>query len=171
MATGKTETLDALKTAMEAELTGHNFYMNAARNVQDTRARETFLEMAEDEKHHFSYLRHQYASVLESGTYDFAREFIRADAARGENPIFSDAIKERIRECHYEISVLTIGLKLELDAIRFYRACAGKADTEEARKMYEALAEWEEGHCAAFERELESLKEDYWQANNFVPLT
>ncbi len=57
------EILDGLKTAMEAELTGFNFYKMAAENVTDPRAKETFAKMAEEEMGHFKYLRHQYQSV------------------------------------------------------------------------------------------------------------
>lgn len=162
--------LKGLKTAMEAELTGHNFYKNAAQNVTDARAKEALWEMAEDEKNHFNYLRHQYRAVLETGNYDLSKAFLRKGGAEEENPIFTDAIKERIRDSHYEVSVLTIGMKLELDAIHFYQECAKKAQSKGARKFYEELASWEIGHYEAFKRALDDLKEEYWRANNFVPM-
>ncbi len=164
------EILDGLKTAMEAELTGFNFYKMAAENVTDTKAKETFAEMAEEEMGHFKYLRHQYQSVLEKGNYDFAKAFIKKTGDQSESPIFSAAIKERIKESHYEVSILTIGMKLELEAMTFYRSRAGKAESAEAKQFYNELADWEQGHYKAFENELNSLKEDYWAANDFVPM-
>jgi rubrerythrin len=170
MASKNEEVLSGLMTAMEAELTGHNFYKNAANSVSDPQGKETLLEMADEEMNHFNYLRHQYTSVLEQGDYDFAKKLVRKSSAEGQNPIFSQAIKDRIKESHYEVSVLTIGMKLEMDAIEYYRSCAEKAKTQEAKDLYEELAKWEEGHYHAFKRELEALKEDYWQANSFVPM-
>lgn len=164
------EILNGLKTAMEAELTGFNFYKKAAENVTDPKAKETLSEMAEEEMGHFEYLRHQYQSVLEEGNYDFARAFIRKTEDHSESPIFSTAIKDRIKDSHYEISVLTIGMKLELEAMNFYRSCAEKAVTEEAKRFYNELADWEQRHYRAFEKELDALKEDYWAANDFVPM-
>jgi len=164
------EILDGLKTAMEAELTGSNFYKMAAKNVTDPKAKETFAEMAEEEMGHFKYLRHQYQAVLKKGNYDFAKAFIKKTGDQSENPIFSAAIKERIKDSHYEVSVLTIGMKLELEAMTFYRSCAQKAGTEEAKRFYNELADWEQGHYKAFENELDNLKEDYWAANDFVPM-
>ena len=164
------EILDGLKTAMEAELTGFNFYKMAAENVTDPKAKETFAEMADEEMGHFKYLRHQYRSVLENGNYDFAKAFIKKTGDQSESPIFSAAIKERIKDSHYEVSILTIGMKLELEAMTFYRSCAGKAESAEAKQFYNELADWEQGHYKAFENELNTLKEDYWAANDFVPM-
>ena len=126
--------------------------------------------MAKEEMEHFKYLRHQYKSVLENGDYDFAREFVNLDRKQKENPVFSQEIKDRVKECHLEVSVLTIGMKLELDAINYYRSCAEKAETVEAKQFYQGLADWETMHFEAFEWELNRLKEDYWQANDFIPM-
>jgi hypothetical protein len=38
------------------------------------------------------------------------------------------------------------------------------------KQFYNELAEWEEDHYAAFERQLGMLKEEYFTANNFVPM-
>lgn len=164
------EILDGLKSAMEAELTGFNFYKMAAENVTDPKAKETLAEMAQEEMGHFKYLQHQYRSVLEKGDYDFAKAFIRKTEDETESPIFSDAIKDRIKESHYEVSVLTIGMKLELEAMLFYRSCAEKAASGEAKAFYNELADWEQGHYKVFENALEMLKGDYWAANDFTPM-
>ena len=164
------EILDGLKTAMEAELTGYNFYKMSSENVADPKAKETLAEMAQEEMGHFKYLRHQYQSVLENGNYDFAAAFVKKPEDETESPIFSDAIKERIKDSHYEVSVLTIGMKLEMEAMIFYRSCAEKADSAEAKQFYNELADWEQGHYKAFENELDMLKDDYWAANGYTPM-
>ena len=53
-----------MKTAIEAEVTGYEFYKNAAKATDDPMGKETFSRMAEEEMGHFNYLRHQYESVL-----------------------------------------------------------------------------------------------------------
>ncbi len=164
------EILDGLKTAMEAELTGFNFYKMAADNVTDAGAKTALSRMAQEEMGHFKYLRHQYKAVLEKGNYDFAKAFIKKSEDEDESPIFSEAIKKRIKESHYEISVLTIGMKLEMEAMIFYRSCAEKAGSPEAKAFYNGLADWEQQHYKAFESALSSLKEEYWTSNDFVPM-
>ena len=162
--------LKGLKTAMEAELTGHEFYKNAAKSTDDPKGKETFSRMAEEEMGHFQYLKHQYGAVMEKGAYDFSKEWNKKSHKHAENPVFSPEIRERVKDAHFEVSALTIGMKLELDAMRYYRSCAEKASDEEVKAFYRGLAEWEEDHFHAFENELDMLKEDYFQANNFVPM-
>jgi rubrerythrin len=164
------EILEGLRTAMEAEITGYEFYKNAASSTEDPKGKETFIRMAEEELGHFKYLRHQYQSVLEKGDYDFTKKLIKNSLKHADSPIFSEEIKKRIKDSHFEVSALTIGMKLELDAIKFYQSCAKKAKNDEARHFFEEIAEWEKDHYKAFEQELEMLKEEYFQANQFVPM-
>jgi rubrerythrin len=170
MTTSREEILKGLRTAMEAEIFGHNFYKNAAQNTADSLGRETLARMAEEELGHFNYLRTQYKSVMEKGDYSFSPNLVLAHGKQAGNPIFSDEIKKRVKESHFEVSVLSIGMKLELDAVNFYRQCARQAGSEEARQFYNELAAWEEDHYRAFEQQLDQLKDDYFQLNNFVPM-
>ena len=160
--------LDGLKIAMEAELTGHQFYKAASKNTKDPKGKDTFSRMADEEMGHFNYLRHQYQSILKSGKYDFTKKLLTSRKESG--PIFSKEIRNRIKTRHFEVSALTIGMKLEMEAAGFYRECAAKAATPAAKKFYAELAEWEQGHYDSFKNQLELLKEEYHAANHFVPM-
>jgi rubrerythrin len=162
--------LDGLKTAMEAELTGHQFYKAASKNTKDPKGKETFSRMAEEEMGHFNDLRHQYQSVLKTGQYDFTAKRLKSHRKTGLGPIFSKEIQNRIKTCHFEVSALTIGMKLEMEAEAFYRKCAAKATTPAAKKFYKELAEWEQGHYQSFKNQLDLLREEYFAANHFVPM-
>jgi len=170
MANQKEEILAGLRTAIEAELTGHEFYKNAAKSTDDPMGKETFSRMAEEEMGHFTYLRRQYQAVLEKGKYDFSKNMEKKKSLHAENPIFSEEIKNRIKDCHFEVSALTIGMKLELDAMTFYRECAQKSTDDEAKQFFTELAEWEQDHYRAFQKQLDMLKQEYFEANNFVPM-
>lgn len=170
MTTKNQEILKALKSAMEAELIGHQFYKNAAQNTSDEQGKQVFQEMATEEMLHFNYLRRQYQSIFDTGSYDFSTKLVKEAAKQDDNPIFSQKMRKRIKDCHFEISALTIAMKLEMDSVRFYRHCAEQAATEEAKNFYLELAEWEQEHLQSLEQELEMLKEDYWEANHFVPM-
>ncbi len=162
--------LDGLKIAMEAELTGHQFYKAASRNTRDAKGKETFSRMADEEMGHFNYLRHQYQSILKNGEYDFTKKLPKSHKKGGSGPIFSKEIQDRIKTSHFEVSALTIGMKLEMEAAGFYCKCAAKAATPAAKKFYNELAEWEQGHYDSFKNELDLLKEEYFAANHFVPM-
>lgn len=161
------EILEGLKTAMEAELTGHQFYKTAAKSTKDPKGKAAFLKMAEEEMGHFNDLRKQYQAVLETGDYDFVKKLTKGKKTSG--PIFSKEIITRIKNSHFEVSALSIGMKLELDAMNFYRTCAKKAANPDARAFYNRLADWEQGHYQAFKTQLDTLKDEYFTANNFVP--
>jgi rubrerythrin len=163
------ETLAGLKTAMEAEITGHQFYKAAAKSTKDPKGKAAFLKMAEEEMGHFNELRKQYKSMLDTGDYDFVKRLAKGHGKRSSGPIFSKEIKKRIKNSHFEVSALSIGMKLELDAMNFYRNCAKKATNPDAKAFYNDLAEWEQGHYQAFKSQLDMLKEEYFTANNFVP--
>jgi len=170
MNTKDSEILQALRTAMEAELTGHAFYKNASRSTRDPKGKKTFERMAEEEMAHFNYLRHQYQSMAKNGTYDFSEKLLKRQAKHASSAIFGDEIKRGIKDAHFEVSALTIGMKLEMEAMRFYRECAEKAENEEVKNFYTQLADWEKDHYEAFQQQLQVLKEEYFQANNFVPM-
>ena len=162
--------LNGLKIAMEAELTGHQFYKAASKNTKDPKGKETFSRMAEEEMGHFNDLRHQYQSILRTGAYDFTKKLVKNHKKSGSGPIFSKEIKNRIKSSHFEVSALTIGMKLEMEAASFYRKCAAKATTPAAKKFYSELAEWEQGHYQSFKNQIDLLKEEYYAANHFVPM-
>ena len=162
--------LKGLKTAIEAELTGYEFYKHAAKSTNDPVGKETFSSMAEEEMGHFNYLRHQYKSVMEKGDYDFSEKLAEKQVTHADSPVFSDQIKDRIKDSHFEVSALSIGMKLEMDAMNYYRSCAESADNEQVKQFYNELADWEKDHYLAFERQLDMLKEEYFTANNFVPM-
>jgi len=170
MERSKKKILDGLKTAIEAELTGHEFYKSAAKSTKDPKGKETFAKMALEEMGHLHYLRHQYRSVLETGDYDLNKKMKRRSGKGAIGPIFSKEIQSRIKSSHFEVSALTIGMKLEQDAMKFYRSCADKAESADVKAFYKELADWEEDHYQAFKNQLQLLKEDYFQANNFIPM-
>ena len=162
--------LDGLTTAMEAELIGHQFYKVASRNTKDPKGKTTFSSMAEEELGHFHFLRHQYRAIFDTGDYDFTRKLLKSPKKGASSPIFSKEIKKRIKSSHFEVSALSIGMKLEMEAFTFYRNCAKKATTPAAKKFYNELAEWEQSHYQAFKNQLDLLREEYFAANHFVPM-
>ena len=154
----------------EAELIGHQFYKAASKHTKDPKGKAVFSRMAEEEMGHFRYLRHQYRFILETGEYDFTRKLLKSPKKGASSPIFSKEIKKRIKSSHFEVSALSIGMKLEMEAFTFYRNCAKKATTPAAKKFYNELAEWEQSHYQAFKNQLEMLREEYFAANHFVPM-
>lgn len=160
---------EGLQKAIQAEHEGRHFYLMAAHNTEDPRGKEIFQTLAEEELNHFHYLQRQYKSIMETGKVDSNAKLGRKKELKGSHPIFSDAIKNRIGQAHYEMTALSIGIQLEMSAVNFYTAEA-EINTDPAIKaFYMELAEWERGHLHALQAQTESLREDYWSQGGFSP--
>jgi len=83
-------------------------------------------------------------------------------------PIFSEDFKEKIKDKHFEMSALSIGMTLEQNGIHFYAILAAKASHPELKKLLEFLAKWEESHPRP-SQQIKYLQEDYWSGARFAP--
>jgi rubrerythrin len=142
----------------------------AASNTDDQQGKETFLYLADEEKNHFNFLKGQYNALLKTGQVDNSIKLGAGKELTGAHPIFSAEIKNRIGGAHYEMTVLSIGIQLELSAVTFYQKEAEAASDNPAVKMFfNELVEWERGHLTALQNQSEALKEDYWTQGGFSP--
>ncbi len=163
------EILNALKLAIQAEVEGHHFYLMAARSTQDPKGREVFEQLAADEVAHMEHLRAQYRTILKTGVPDGSLSLGRPTALRGDSPIFTEALKARAGEAHFEMTALAVGIQLELQAETFYKAQAEACAEDGLATFWNELAEWESGHYHLLLKQQEYLKEDYWSTNSFSP--
>lgn len=160
---------EGLRKAMQAEREGQHFYLMAAGNTRDEKARKVFTDLAEEEAEHFRFLQGQLKSVLASGSVDPTLELGRGRALDGPHPIFSEEIRARIGNAHYEMTALSVGMQLERSAVEFYTAEAEAVSDPALQGFYERLALWEQGHLEALRSQAEALREEYWNQSGFSP--
>jgi rubrerythrin len=166
-----TEILNLIRHAMQAERDGYYHYHTAAQRTDDAQAREVFQKLASDELAHHKMLEETHAAYEKMG-----RDAVLPAIAGGPtvdlsapSPIFSPEFKERIKDKHFEMSALSIGMTLEQNGIHFYRDLAAKAAHPELKKLLEFLAQWEESHLEALSKQIKYLQEDYWAEARFSP--
>ncbi|MFC2172460.1 ferritin family protein [Acidobacteriota bacterium] len=169
MSSEKDAIAEGLLKAIKAESDGQHFYLMAARSTQDPKGREIFETLADEEAGHMRFLKHQYKSILEKGEVDLEQQLGSRLMLEGMHPIFSGELQARIKDAHFEMTALSIGIKLELDAMEFYKAEAVAHSDPAVTKFYEDLAEWESCHYNALLQQHEALKEDYFSGSNFSP--
>ncbi len=165
----KKELLEGLTEAIRAERDGNSFYRMAAKGTEDEKGKEIFETLANEELDHMHFLRRQYDSIMETGVPDMTIKLGPKADLSGLSPIFSDKLKSRIKDAHIEMSALSIGVQLELDAIKFYQEQSKKADDPEIKRFYDELAEWEQGHYNALLAQQKELRKDYWSDSGFAP--
>jgi rubrerythrin len=161
------EMLEGLKQAMQAERHGQSFYQMAAQSTADPTGREVFAQLAREEQSHFEFLAAHYRSLLEQGVPAAGAKLDAGGALAATSPIFSESLRARVKEAHFEMSALSIAVQLELNALGHYRELARKAPLAEVQRFFQQLSEWESAHYHALLAQQQSLQESYWQANGF----
>ena len=165
----KAKAIEGLKTALQTELNGIEFYRAAAQRTEDPKGKRTFQMLAEDELKHFNVLQKQYNSLVQENKWQRV-ELGNASMFEGESPIFSPELKERVRGKHFEVTALSIGALLETNSIDFYRKMKNESDDLAAKDLFAQLEKWEETHLQAITKQLDLIKEDYWAEQRFTPL-
>lgn len=161
--------LKGIQEAMKTESDGHHFYLMAARSIQDPKGRQVFETLAQEELAHFRFLTTQYKSISTSGQLDKKHVLGPRTKDIESNPIFSDDIRSRIGDAHFEMSALSIGIQLEINSERHYRDLADSTQDLDVKKFYLELSDWESSHYHRLLREQEALKELYWNSGGFAP--
>ncbi len=162
--------LEGLKIAMQTELNGIEFYRLASEKTGDSKGKEVFKSLAEDETKHFNELKRQYEYLLKENEWLSHIELGSPSILEGESPIFTEELKSRIKERHFEMSALSIGALLETNSIDFYRKMKEDSDDPAARELFGKLQEWEQRHLSAITKQIDLLKEDFWADAQFTPL-
>lgn len=160
---------EGLRKALQLEIDGQYFYEMAAKSTTDPKGREVFERLAREEAEHARFLETQHKSIVETGRPDREVKLGHAADFSGSSPVFSDQIRARLGEAHYEMSALSIGIQLELASIKLYKGEAEAVADATVKSFYTELAGWESGHHKALLRQQEMLKEDYWSAAGFYP--
>ncbi len=160
---------DVLKKAIQGEIEGRELYKAAAEKSEDEKAKEVFAFLAEEEDSHISALQSIFKSYVENKELKIEFPEKKVNLENTDNPIFSKNFKERLKGKHFEISALSIGMKLELDSYKFYSDMADEAYDVKIKEFFRYLSDWEKSHYNALNKEMEALQNDYFEENNFAP--
>ena len=157
--------VNIIRQAILNETEGYDFYMLAARQVDDPEAAEAFKQLAREEMKHIDWLKELH-DKLEAGNPE---EF---DVSKLEDPpsprIFQ--WKNAGRETgSMAVSVFGIGIQMEKAAIDFYKQAAESSQHAVARDLYTKLIDWEHEHLQQFQRDYDSLRDEWWQQQGFSP--
>lgn len=152
-----------LKKAVLIEQEGFDFYMLAAARSEDDETRAAFEKIAGEEQQHINWLKGLYNKMAGVEDSDFGFE------QPPEKPGIFDWDKKDVFKGSLALSVFSIGVKMEKEAIEFYKKAAKDSNSPEAKELYETLIEWERGHMEEFQKHYELLQEDWWNEQGFAP--
>ena len=167
----KDQMLEILKKGITTEFDGYQFYKTASEKTKDSKAKDVFNLLAEDEVKHEQMLKEQYKKIKESGKFKFEKQNNnRKLDTTSAYPIFSEGFKERLlKEQSFEMSALSIGIMLEQNSIDFYRNSAKQMGDLDAKALFVYLAQWEGEHLKILVNQQRVLQEEFWNEARFYP--
>ena len=136
--------LDVIETAMAAEKDAHNFYSRAAQKTQDPKGRDMFSQLADFEMNHFRHLKDLYDSLKGEGKWIAYPG--TTFSVKGKKISTELSIGEEVGSQADDLDALSMAVKEERKAQKYYSEMAGKAADPLGKDMFKKLAREEELH-------------------------
>jgi rubrerythrin len=160
----KKETLGFIKQAIISEIEGYEFYRMAANQSEDADIKKTFLELAEEERKHVVWLQDLHEQ-LDGKAKKLDLEMVDPPPS----PDFFDWSKLDRENPKTMLSVFGIALQLEKASFEFYHKVADSSEDETTKQLFSILEAWERAHYDTFNKEYQSLQDDWWSQQGFAP--
>jgi len=141
--------LEVLSMGIYNEESAYDFYISVSKKIKNQSGKEKFEALASDEKRHRQILENLYRK--ESGKdFDF-------------NPSKVKKIEFEIEDQTGAFEAIDIAMEAERQAYLFYTRASEKAENKEAKRMFQTLAEEEDGHYQKLSAERNALSGGfYW---------
>jgi rubrerythrin len=160
---------EVIKTAMRSELEGKELYKAIAEKTDDEKAKSIFSSMSLEEESHFQILQQILKHLIKKEEYNIENIQKKVDFDNTDSPIFSNEFKNRIKDKHYEMSALSIAIKLEYDSFEFYSKAEKETEDKGLKQFFHYLSEWEKTHYDNLNKQMKFLEDDYFVQNQFAP--
>jgi len=154
---------EAFEMAMQGEIEGRELYRVAARQTEDKKAKDVFMRLANDEDMHLAFLRKLSKDYNEGKKMELPELPKVTEFDDAKSPIFTREFKQFVKDKDFEIATLSIAMKLELEASRFYREMSEIAEDEKLKDFFMYLSKWEDSHFDALKRQ-KGFFEEYYKA-------
>jgi rubrerythrin len=151
--------LDALEEAKCLEQEGQDFYLRAADESRNEKAKETFQSLAHDEAMHLRLIQRQIDSLASTGKWVHLAETEgeTCDLSESIYPQGREGLKKAVPSDTSETEALLLALDFENKGYDMYRLAAQGASDDLAREMYEFLATQERLHFDLLMSNYESI--------------
>ncbi len=155
--------LQLLAQAMLNEVEGAEFYRMAAAKAPNDEAKDSLLELANEEMRHFEYLK----SLADKIAKDQIPTMEKINEE--DSPGIFDWGKVTGVDLQLGASIYSIAMQMELKSMNYYLEAKEKASQESTKKLMGLLAEWEKSHYEQFSRIYDSYKNQWWGDMGFSP--
>jgi rubrerythrin len=160
--------LEILKGAILLEHKGRSLYNSVIESSKVKEVRDLFSLLAKEEEKHIDILNKQFSRVSKGEGFDISE--IKDTHAETSEAVLTDIIKESVSGAGYEAAVISAALEFEKNSVKYYSEHAEGAQSEDEKKLFEWLSDWEKGHMMMLARIDNDLKEKIWFDHQFWPL-
>lgn len=157
--------IQQVKQAILSEVEGYEFYKMAMGQAKNEDVKAAFNNLAQEELKHVEWLNQLFEKLKDESTDAFKLATLTDPPSPG---IFKWDNIDR-NNAGLAVSVFSIGMQMEEASVKFYKDAADKTNIEEAKKLYNILAQWEQVHYDQFAKEYESLKKEWWSDQGYAP--
>ncbi len=146
MATTQEYLLQALKDAIQMEVEGRQFYLEAAKKVKSQGVREILEYLAESEKYHIQKFNEVYQSLKQDPVWSETLAAFQPPKAEPYVCVLAMAKEEQGVGGADDLEALKTGLKMEECSIDYYTKLAKETTHPLGRRFFMSLAHEERGH-------------------------
>lgn len=155
--------------AYQIETDGYTFYSMTAERATKPAVQELFSKLASDEMQHQAFLRSVARNFDEKGVAAFRFDVKTPEARAVASQIFTGKFREQAAGAQFEQAVLSIGMTLESNAIKYFSTAAKQATDQEVREFYQFLADWEQQHYDSLQNIFSMVRADHMAESGFSP--
>lgn len=155
------EIKQAIKGAIKLEIDGRRFFNHAADITEHEKGKRMFRFLAEEEVKHLEIFSELFSRIL--GADDWKQQ-VSGSETTGDAPLV-EQLKQRMKraEGKGETEALSIGMQLEMDAIRFFESAAHATSDTTAKKIFMQIADEEKFHYDLLQAQHDSVtKSGFW---------
>jgi len=145
---GTDTALAALDQAIDLEIEGQRFYLEAAERCTNPKGAEMFRSLADDEVVHERILRRQLEAVNKGEGWVLPEGVaeVKADLTTPLFPEGEEAFQKAVQPDASDLDALLFALQIENESFNLYRELARTTENPNGKRMYEYLANAERGH-------------------------
>ena len=130
---------------------------------------ELFGKLASDEVQHQAFLKAVARNYDTKGTAAFHFDARIPDGSDLSSQVFTGRFREQAAGAQFEMAVLSIGMTLETNAMRYFTEAARNAAEKEVTQFYQFLADWEKQHYDSLKNLFDIVRGDQMAASGFSP--
>ncbi len=151
----------AMKTAIEMEVSGHKFFMEAASKVRCDAGKKMFTRLANEEIEHQKTFQKIFDEIAGGGEWKAA---VRSVQPAKRVPYFDEAREQfEPKDLSVELDFLNKALELERKAMQFFDKAVVEAENPEAAEVFRRIRDEEQIHYDLIQSQIDNLTHNgYW---------